>query len=285
MVLALNLFTTVLFWLFVLLTPVFGQPLKIGVSSMITPMDTVLYYQEIIDYIGQKINRPVEMVHRRTYNEMDIMLKKEEVQVAFICSAPYVKNKRDFDVQLLVAPSVNGRSVYHAYIIVHKDSGINIFPEFKGKTFVFADPHSNTGRLYPLYLIKTMGQNTKAFFKKTTYSHSHNKSVELVAKKIVDGASVDSLIYDYMVKMDSPYAKQTKVIKRSPPFGIPPVVVTKGVDPSLKRALKQAFLDMHKDDIGKRILQKMNIDSFVEVSDSAYDSIRKMENSLSKRLN
>ncbi|MDO8747353.1 MAG: hypothetical protein Q7J70_06805 [Thermodesulfovibrionales bacterium] len=29
------------------------QPIKIGVASMVTPVDVVKYYQEIIDYLGE----------------------------------------------------------------------------------------------------------------------------------------------------------------------------------------------------------------------------------------
>ena len=95
---------------------------KIGVSSMITPVNAVKYYQDIIDYIGEQIKQPVQMVNRRTYDEMDSLLEKGEVKIAFICSAPYVKNRKQFGIELLVAPTVDGNPVYHSYIIVHNDS-------------------------------------------------------------------------------------------------------------------------------------------------------------------
>jgi len=253
------------------------QPIKIGVASMITPVDTVKYYQEIIDYIGEQINQPVQMVHRRTYEEMDSLLEKGEVKVAFLCSASYVMDKRNFGAELLVAPSVNGSPQYHSYIIVHKDSTIKSFSELKGKVFAFTDPRSNTGKLYPEYLLKTMAYTPENFFKRFIYSYSHNKSVELVAKKVVDGAAVESLVYEYMLKTDSPYAKQTKVIKRSPPFGSPPVVITKDLAPSLRKKIGDAFVGMDKTAKGKEILGAMMIDGFVKISDGAYDSIRKME--------
>lgn len=253
------------------------EPLKIGVASMITPVDAVRYYQEIIDYIGEQIKQPVQMVHRRSYEEMDSLLERGEVKVAFICSAPYVKDRERFGIELLVAPSVNGRATYHSYIIVHKDSPVKSFAELKGKVFAFTDPRSNSGKLYPTYLLKTMGFTPDKFFKRVMYSYSHNKSVELVAKKVVDGAAVESLVYEYMLKKESPYAKQTRVIKRSSPFGIPPVVVTRDINPDLKKRIKDTFLNMHKTKRGRAILEAMMIDNFVLVSDSAYDSIRKME--------
>ncbi len=217
------------------------------------------------------------MVHRRTYDEMDSLLEKGEVKIAFICSAPYVKNREQFGVELLAAPSVNGKPLYHSYIIVPVDSPIKAFPELKGKTFAFTDPKSNTGKLYPTYLLKTMGFTPERFFNRFLFSYSHNKSVEMVAKKIVDGAAVESIVYDHMIKTGSPYAKQTRVIKRSPPYGIPPVVVTRDIDPTLRRKVKDAFLAMQNTPKGTAILAAMMIDGFVEVPDKNYDTIRHME--------
>ncbi|MBI5233332.1 MAG: phosphate/phosphite/phosphonate ABC transporter substrate-binding protein [Deltaproteobacteria bacterium] len=254
-----------------------GPAVKIGVASMITPVDTVRYYQDVVDYIGEQIKRPVRMVHRRTYGEMDSLLERGEVNVAFICSAPYVKNREKFGVELLAAPSVNGSTRYHSYIIVHKDSTIKSFAELRGKVFAFTDPGSNTGKLYPDYLVRTTGAAAGKFFKRSMYSFSHNKSIEMVAKKIADGAAVDSLVYEYMAKKGSPYAKETKIIKRSQPFGMPPVVVTKNLGPELRGKIRDAFLNMHKAPKGKAILDEMMIDGFVQVSDRDYDSIREME--------
>lgn len=260
--------------------------LKIGVASMITPVETVRYYQEIIDYIGEELGLPVQMVHRRSYEEMDRLLQQGEVKIAFICSYPYVKDKEAFGVELLVVPKVDGKITYHSYIIVHKDSSVKSFAELKGKAFAFVDPRSNSGRLYPVYLLKTIGKAPEEFFKKTIYSYSHNKSVELVAKRKVDGAAVDSIVFEYMLKTGSPYASQVKVIKRSPPFGIPPVVVTKDIDPKLREKIRNVFLNMHKTDKGKRILDSMFIEGFVLGADNSYDSIREMDRVLrGKRKN
>ncbi len=74
-----------------------------------------------------------------------------------------MKDRQKFGVELLVAPSVNGSPMYHSYVIVHNDSPIKAFPEFKGKVFAFTDPKSNTGKIYPTYLLKTMGYSPERF--------------------------------------------------------------------------------------------------------------------------
>jgi len=250
--------------------------IRAGVASMITPVSAVKYYQQVVDYIGSKMGLPAEMVHRTTYDEIDVMLENKEVDVAFICSSPYVLDNEKFGAELLVAPQVNNKAYYHSNIIVHKDSPIETVEQLRGKTFAFADPKSNSGRLYPTYLLAKRDETPESFFSSYLYSYSHNKSVEIVAKKRTDGAAVDSIVYDYMVNTGSPYAKQTRVIHRSPQFGIPPVVVHPDISSYLKQSLRAIFLDMHNDPEGKQILEGMKIQRFVEVPDSNYDAIRAM---------
>lgn len=244
---------------------------------MITPVSAVKYYQQVVEYLGKKLDLPTEMVHRTTYDEIDIMLEDGEVDVAFICSSPYVIDKDKFGVELLVAPLVNDQPFYQSYIIVHKDSPVTTVDELQGNSFVFVDPKSNTGHLYPTYLLAKKQKHPDHFFSSTLFSYSHNKSVEIVAKKRAVAAAVDSIVYNFMATSNSPYVKETKIIHRSQLFGIPPVVVPPGLSPFLKNALREIFLTMHTDPEGRQILADMKIDKFIEVADSNYDSIRAMQ--------
>lgn len=87
--------------------------IRAGVASMITPVSVVKYYQQVVEYIGSEMGLPVEMVHRTTYDEIDVMLEKQEVDVAFICSSPCVLDNEKFGVELLVAPQVNNKDIYY----------------------------------------------------------------------------------------------------------------------------------------------------------------------------
>lgn len=261
-----------------------GETLKIGVAAMISPKETVKYYKELVDYIGKKIDIPVEMVQRESYDEMDTLLERGEVKIAFICSGPYVRDREKFGVELLVAPQSYGKPFYHAYIIVHKDSPLNSIDDLKGKSFAFTDPKSNTGKLVPTYMVaKKFNTTPEKFFSNIIYTKSHDKSIEAVAKKVVDGASVDSLIYDYIAKKNPVYTSLTKIIEKSPPYGIPPVVITRAFDPNLREKIKGAFLNMHNDPMGKRILEGIMVDKFIIPKDSDYDSVREMEMWLKKQ--
>jgi phosphonate transport system substrate-binding protein len=253
------------------------RPIRIAVGGMITPREGFVYYRGFLDYIGKKLNRQVDFIDRESYREINQLLRSGNVDAAFVCSGPYVDGHAEFSLELLVAPQAYGQTVYHAYIIVARDSPITRFEELKGGTFAFADPDSNTGRLVPEFMLAKMGETPESFFSKHVFTHGHDKSIKAVARGIIDGASVDSLIWDYADRRNPQFTSKTKIIRKSAPYAIPPVVVRPGLDEQLKKTLKQIFLSAHADPEGKVILQNMMIDKFIEVDDKAYDSIREMK--------
>jgi phosphonate transport system substrate-binding protein len=160
---------------------------------------------------------------------------------------------------------------------VAKDSAVQSFRELRGKRFAFTDPLSNTGRLVPMYMLAKENETPERFFKEIIFTQSHDKSIKAVAQGIVDGAAVDSLIWEYLNATKPESTSRTRILQKSPPYAIPPVVVPRELDPGLKARMKQAFLNAHLDPNGKEILQKMKIDKFVEIDDRAYDSVRQMQ--------
>ena len=250
--------------------------LKIAVGAIISPTKSLVFYEDIFDYIGEKLTREVEMVQRKTYAEVNFLLEEERIDAAFVCSRPYVEGHRDFGMELLCVPMCFGKTEYCSYFIVHKDSLIQNLEDLRGKVFAFSDPLSNTGMLIPTYTLAIMGERPESFFRKHIFTYSHDNSIRSVAEKLVDGAAVDSLIWEYLKAEDPKWTAQTRIIYRSTPCGIPPVVVSPGIADELKEKLRSAFLNMHNDPRGREILKRILIDRFTVIEDSAYDSIRQM---------
>ena len=258
------------------------EPLRISVGSMATPMIGFAYYFQLFDYIENKLGKPVKFVSQNKYQESHINLKSGNIDVAFVCSRPYVNGHDEFGLELLAAPQVNGKTIYYSYIIVPINSPIKNLEGLREKTFAFADPMSNSGKLVPTYMLAKIGETPDTFFKRYFYTFAHDKSIKAVAEEIADGAAVDSLIWDYMNNVNPELTSKTKVIEKSAPYGIPPVVVRPGIDPETKEKLRQIFLNLHKDEKGREILKGMMIDKFVVIEDSAYDSIRDIQRQVAK---
>jgi phosphonate transport system substrate-binding protein len=253
-------------------------PLKIGLAAMVSPKETLLYYDGLLRWVGERLGRKVELVQYRTYDEMDVALETRTLEIAFVCSGPYVRDRARFGVELLVAPQSHGKPFYQAYVIAPWASPVRSLADLRGKSFAFTDPKSNTGRTVPTYLItREFGVPPERFFSSVRFTFSHDQSIEEVSRGTVDGASVDSLIYDYLAAKSPASTKGTKIIARSPPYGIPPVVVNPAIDPALKARLKAAFLAMHEDPRGRAILDGIMVDRFIVPRDEDYESVREME--------
>lgn len=254
-----------------------NNEINICVGSMITPKEGYAYYKALLDYIGDSLKMKTNFIEKESYAEVNALLEEGKIDVAFVCGGPYIDGHEKFGLELLAAPQINGETVYYSYIIVHKDSNINRFEQLRGKTFVFADPMSNSGKAYPTYLLKEMGETPETFFREYLYSYAHDASIRAVAEGLVDGGAVDSLVWNYMEKQGSPFTKNSRLIKTSPPYGIPPVVARPTLGKDLKKKIRQILLDMHHHERGKDVLEKMSIDKFVRIDDSNYDSIREVK--------
>lgn len=259
------------------------KSLTIAVGSMITPKAGFAYYQQLLKYIEKKLDIHVKFLDKDSYAEINKLMKDGTVDVGFICGRPYVDAHDQFGIELLVAPQAYGETVYYSYIIVRSDSPIKDLAGLRGKSFAFADPMSNSGKLVPTYILARKGETPKTYFQKYIYTFAHDKSIKAVAQGIVDGAAVDSLIWEFENKMNPEITGKTKVILKSAPHGIPPVVVRPNLDADVKKKIREVFLNLHEDEEGRAILKGMMIEKFVVVNDSLYDSIRQMKSFIGEK--
>ncbi len=245
-----------------------GERLNVAVAAMVSPKETFSRYRELLDFIGKRVDRRIRLVQRKTYREVNELFLDGKLDIAFICSGPYGTGKTDFGFESLVTPIVRGEPFYQAYLIVSKDSPIASFEQLKGRSFAFTDPDSNTGALVPFYWLSRIQETPDTFFQSYTYTYSHDNSIMAVAKSLVDAASVDGHIWEYYNTRNPVYTSRTRVIDRSIKFGSPPLVVSGRLSSELKQEIRSALLLMHTDEEGRRILDSLMIDRFVDSEES-----------------
>jgi len=260
--------------------PISSEPdsvqLKVAVAAIISPKETFAYYRQLLDYIGQKLGREIQFIQRKTYGEINELLAKGQIDMAFICSGPYVVGKEKHGFELLATPEVQNSHFYHSYLIVNKNSKFKEFSDLRNRVFAFTDPDSNTGKLVPTFWLSEMNEKPETFFSKTIYTYSHDNAILAVARGLVDGAAVDGLIWEYYHRKNPVFTSETRVIRKSEPYGIPPLVASKSLSFELKKRIRQELFDMHQDPNGRKIISELMIDRFVNPRDEWYDSIRKI---------
>ncbi len=250
--------------------------LRIAIAGMVVPRAGLAYYKGLSEYVGRRVGMRVRLIHKADYAQVNEMLAQRKLDLAFVCSGPYVTGHDAFDLELLAAPEVDGKTTYQSFIIAPRSSAATSLASFRGKTFAFADPQSNSGRIVPTYMLARMGTTPETFFKEYFYTYSHDNSIQAVATGRADGAAVDSIIWEFENATEPEFTRKAKIVQRSERYAIPPVVVHPDTPPELKRRLREAFLNADATPEGAALLKKMRIDRFVPIQDSDYDSIRAM---------
>ncbi len=253
---------------------------RIGFAAIFSPRETLKHYTGLADYLSTKLGKPVEMVQRYTYSEINHLLEAEEIDLAFVCTFAYVTGQEESYMEALAIPLVSGKREYQSFLITRSNNTYKDLGDFRGKTFAFTDPLSFSGRNYPLYVLWSRGESPETFFSSYIYTYSHDNSIRAVLEGLVEGAAVDSQVYEQFLANHPNLKEYFKVIDSSPPVGNPPFVVNPKMSSAKKEKLREILLKMHLDPEGKKVLERIGFERFVLPQDESYDYIRKIKSEM-----
>lgn len=237
---------------------------RMAVAAILSPQGTVESYQPLVQYLEKRLGEQVVLVQRRTYEEINDLLARNGVDMAFVCTGAFLEGVKKKQMTLLAVPCIGGKVTYNALFIVGASSPYTSFDDLKGKKFAFTDPLSNTGYLYPVSFMRSRGLRPETYFSQTMFTYSHDRSIRAVVEGVVDGASVDNLVFHYVCRRDPSVKQKVRVIWRSPKFGMPPVVVPYQTPPDKKDKLRRLLLDLNHSEEGRKVLATLGIQNFVK---------------------
>lgn len=136
----------------------------VAIAPVVSQKESYVYYEDMIQYISRKLGGPVRIVQRRTYLEINDLIRNNEIDFAFVSSGPYIEGNSKFGMKLLVVPEVDGKTTYNSYIIVPRNSSYTNLLDLRGRRFAFSDPLSNSGKLYPAYRLFLINETPEFFF-------------------------------------------------------------------------------------------------------------------------
>lgn len=226
-------------------------------------------------YLEVQLGVAIEFLPRNSYRETMDLLHQGRLDFAWLCDYPFLYLK-DL-VRLLAVPLNQGRPYYRAYLLVHADNpGPKSMADLKGAAFAYSDPYSNTGYLVPRYQVRQLGEDPNSFFRKTFFTWSHRKAVEAVASGMADGASMDSFVWDTLTRIKPELTGRTRIIGASPEFGFPPFAAHRSVSAADFAAMQGVLLGMQNDEVGRKLLERLNLTGFIAGERRLYDGVVRM---------
>lgn len=247
-----------------------ARPVLFGLTPVFLDSDIQLI-AEIERYLSRRIGRSVQLVKRRTYQEITSLLVAKQLDAAWICGFPFVQNKEQ--LSLVAVPLYQHAPLYRAYIITRSERQANDLAALRGDIHAFSDPDSNSGFLVTRAELAGLQQSPATFFSRSFFTFGHRNVIRAVASGLAQSGSVDGYVWDVMREIEPTLVAQTRIIRISEPMGFPPVAASRNIDTDLARAIREALIEMAGDSAGRAILATLRLDGFVADDQSLFDDI------------
>ncbi|MHB1103717.1 MAG: substrate-binding domain-containing protein [Devosia sp.] len=223
-------------------------------------------------YLASSIGGPVELITRRTYQEITALLVSGQIQSAWICGYPYVQFQSELD--LVATPVWQGKPLYQSYLIAAADRDADRWQDLRGDVHAFSDPDSNSGFLVTRALLAENKLLPGAFFSRSFFTYGHRNVIRAVSSGLAQSGSVDGYVYEVMRETEPALINQTRIVRKSEWLGFPPVASPKSLAHDLRiGALQQALISMGDSPEGRKVLDLLRLDGFLVTDPSLFDTI------------
>jgi len=250
------------------------QPLRVGLTPVFLD-DQVAFLKRWRVYLEERLERPVVLVQRASYREINELVRQAKLDIAWVCGLSYVQNASR--MTLLAVPLFNGKPLYQSYIIVPaSDRTTQSIVGLRGRIFAYSDPDSNSGHLYPQYALIEHGQAPASFFARSFFTWAHRKVIEAVASELAQGGAVDGYVWETLARRNPEIAARTRIVQKSPEFGHTPFVARASLATREFAAVQAVLLGMSGDPEGAVLLEHLNLDGFVPGHRGLFDDIASM---------
>lgn len=244
------------------------EAVSIGLNPLFLDSDIQLL-SLLQTYLAERLDRPVQLIKRRTYQEITALLLSGQLDAAWVCDDPYVQHEDQF--ALLAVPLYRREPLYQTYVIVSEESKAQSFDDIRGTVHAFSDPDSTSGFLVTRSLLALRHTTPAQFFRTFFFTYGHRNVVRAVATGLAESGSIDGYVWDVMRERDPELINKTRVVYRSEKLGFPPIVGLKSTqETATAKAISAAFLEMPTDPLGRQILSILELDGFTKADPDLY---------------
>lgn len=257
-----------------MLAPATGRAsgsIKFGLTPVFLSNDLELL-DLLRNYLTDATGGPVELITRRTYQEITALLVSGQLDAAWICGYPFVQFRQE--LTLLATPLWNGEPLYQSFLIVSHAREVSDWVDLEGDIHAFSDPDSNSGFLVTRALLASRGMGPEEFFFRHFYTYGHRNVIRAVASGLAQSGSVDGYVYEVMRDIEPALIAQTRIVRHSEWLGFPPIAAStvKAGDERIVE-LQRALLLMDQHESGRKVLALLRLDGFASSDPALFDTI------------
>src|SRR5699024_6203185 len=251
------------------------EQLTIGVvpsEDQTTVSDRV---QNFADELSEHLDMDVEVFLGTDYNAVVEAMRTENIDIAFFGPFAYVlANERSGAEVFSVGAEYEEDVTYTSVVIVPKDSEAESVEDLKGKDFLFVDPASTSGHIFPRVKIMeeldVTNDEVESVFNNVTFSGLHDAPILAIANGDADGAAVATDVMDAMLDQGVVKEDDFNIISESDPIPRGPDAYRSNLPDDLKEEIREFYYDYEDE----KFFEERGINGFYPIEDEAYDVVR-----------
>lgn len=240
------------------------------------------FCREVVGWLAAQTGLSATFITDITWEEREAQFDRGEIDVAWICGAPYVRKvaQPGATLELLAAPVAaasryNNLPLYFSDVVVRQDSPYHTLADLRGTRWAYNEPHSHSGYKVVQYALAQRGERD-GHFGRVVQSGSHEASLKLILAGQVDASAIDSTVLEMVCAQDPTITPQIRIIDAFGPSPMPPWCIGRHVPEPVRQQLRQQLLELHEHADGQAILARHQMARFAAATDDMYDVTRQM---------
>lgn len=257
------------------------ETFRLGLTPVFLDNDAIVI-ERLRSAFTEAMGEPVELIQRKTYQEITASILDRSVDAAWICGYPFLQHRQS--LALLGVPVWRGRPLYQSYLIVRTDDTALELEDLRGDIHAFSDPDSNSGYLVTASDLARLGETPDRFFSRYLFTYGHRNVVRAVAGGLTRSGSVDGYVWEALASVEPSLTARTRIVTRSEWLGFPPFAARadRASDPSVRR-FGAALRSLDSFPAGRDALQLLFLDRIQEGDATLFDGIAERMAELSGR--
>ena len=246
--------------------------LKLAIIPHRSTLGNEQAYGLLIEALEKETGITFQWIGSKTYDETILKIGTKQADIGYVGAFGYIEARDNFGVRLISRTyGKKRRESYYSMIITREDSGLNTLQDLKGKSFVFNDPKSTSGFLFPMVALRKAGINIDDF-SEVKHVTRHANSLLAVYNKHLDAGAISSTARE---KVDIDFSK-IKILWKSRPIYRGPWIANKDLSDEQLYKIQSALLKISNYKDADEIFKELGTKGFIKGLDRDYDNIREV---------
>lgn len=230
-------------------------------------------WRRLLSAIIEHAGLDIRLIEHSEPLPIEELWQRPDKAAVFMCGLPFSRSHPRPNLIAAPVPSppdFQGLPKYWSEMVVRKDSAFQTIKDTFGTRIALTVPDSQSGCLAALFYLMTKATTFPPYREVITPRVTPLGAMSAVIDGAAEVAPIDSYAYCLLQKYRGDLTSQLRVVGRTAPTPIPPLVASgTGLD-----GLQAAFLEAHEIGSTAALMAELLLDRFVRPEPNSYDALR-----------